>query len=128
MSSAQDPYEAIKARERGDGLELTGSQALQSIAVELHRANVLKGEELRLRVRSNDLVANVIDLLRKGPQMDSGMTDAIRELSRGIMEPLGAMMAHAMMPKPPRVESLPGPPPTIESEKDGTRVTQQPED
>ena len=71
--SSPDGYEAIKAAERAlkadseDGLELTVEQSLQTIAVELHRANLLKGEELRLQERQIDLVRNGLD----GPEREA---------------------------------------------------------
>ena len=140
MSSA-DPYEAIKAAERarqapsGEGLELTAEQSLQSIAVELHRANLLKGEELRLQETQNDLVRNVLDLLRApaaapaAADVTGGAAEALREFTSSLIGPLGALLGEAAKPRPPRVESLPAPDlPPVESERGGIRVEQKPEE
>lgn len=142
MSSGPDPddlYGQIKKRERDlkadsepdapEGLELSIQESLQSIAVELHRANLLRQQELRLQERQNDLVSNVLDLLRKPVQtaQADGMAESMREFTRAFMEPIQALLGEAMRPKAPKIDSLPaGPPPPIELEKDGTRVSQAP--
>lgn len=143
MSEAPDPYETIKTAEREraapssvgeDGLELTGEQSLQTIAVELHRANLLKQQELQMRERAlryherqTDLVANLLDLIRKGPATE-GIAEAMREYSQGFLEPIQALLDQAMKRKPSRDEKLPaGEPATVESESGGIRVAQQPE-
>ncbi len=137
MSSAQDPREEIHRRQRErrqetaeerEELVLSPDQSLQSIAVELHRANLLTQEQLKLTERQNDLLANVLDLLRSPPQFDGGgMADAMREFTQSFMGPIGALLADAAKPRAPHTESLPsGPPPPITNEKAGTRVEQKP--
>lgn len=136
-----DGYDALKARqaelqadrepaESSDGLELSVPESLQSIAVELHRANELKVLELRFQERQNDLTANALDLLRKPAQAGGeGMVEVLREFTSALSRPLEALLGDAMKPKPPRIETIPaGPPKPIELEKDGTRVSQDPED
>lgn len=145
MSEAPDPYETIKAAERDlappaadqDGLELTGEQSLQTIAVELHRANLLKQQELQMRERElryqerqTDLVANLLDLLRRAPGSDGspGIAEAMKDFTSSLIGPLGTLLAEAARPKAPRTESLPGgDPPKLESQKGGIRVEQSPE-
>ncbi len=104
---------------------------LQSIAVELHRGNELKVLELRYQERQNDLTANAIDLLRNPGQaggMD-GMAEVLREFIAALSQPIQALLGDAMKPKAAKIESIPaGPPKPIELEKDGTRVSQDPED
>ena len=136
-SGAEDPYRVIKQAERdrrresaeeSEELVLSPDQSLQSIAVELHRANLLTQQQLKLTERQNDLLGNVIDLLRAPPGIDGGgMADAMREFTQSFMGPIGALLADAAKPRPPRTESLPaGPPPPITNEKGGTRVEQEP--
>ena len=135
--SSPGGYEAIKAAERalkadsGDGPELTVEESLQSIAVELHRANLLKGEELRLQERQIDLVRNGLDLLRApaSSEVGGGVAEAMREFTSSLIGPLGVLLGDAAKPRPPRVESLPAPDrPPVESERGGIRVEQKPEE
>lgn len=102
---------------------------LQSIAVELHRGNELKTLELRYQERQTDLLANALDLLRKPAQAGGeGMVEVLREFTSALSRPLEALLGDAMKPKPPRIETIPaGPAKPIELEKDGTRVSQDPE-
>ncbi len=144
MSSGPDPedlYGQIKKREQdlkadsepdanSEGLELSVQESLQSIAVEFHRANLLKQQELRYQERQNDLLGNVLDLLRKPVQTAQAddVAESMREFTRAFMEPIQALLGEAMRPKAPKTESLPaGPAATVELEKNGTRVTQDPD-
>ncbi len=101
-----------------DELTLTPAEALQSIAVELHRANELRVQEVRALVAIGQAL-----------ERSQGQAHELHlESSRGLTDTLATLMTSLGERKfiPPAVEVQPGLPPRVEVEAGNIRVSQDP--
>ena len=105
---------------------LTKRQSLQTIAVELHRGNLLKVQELALRQQELETQRALLEVI-KTPQGGELMMKSL-EMFSATMSPLLEILA-ARANQPPVVDSnpaLPEPPAPHEIVHDGVRIVSQP--
>jgi len=107
-------------------LKLSGEESLQSIAVELHRANQMKLKELQ--IQAQQLAA--LDRISAQLENPQGAEHAARslEMMERALSPLQDLVSQAPERRPEaRVETLPPTqPPDHEVSGPGTRIRQSP--
>lgn len=106
-----------------EGAALGLRESLQSIAVELHRANLIAQQALGLQQQQVDLARNTLDLMRgaqanASSQVDGGMANLV-----ALLQPLQKAITDAASPEPraARIASADSVKPIVK-EGEGTRI------
>ena len=108
---------------------ITMREALQSIAVELHRGNLIAQQAMGLQQQAVDLARNTLDLMRGAQtsatsQVDAGMSNLV-----ALLQPIQQLIAEAASPAPKAAQIATSEPvKPIVKEGEGTRVESTPEE
>lgn len=101
-------------------------ESLQSIAVELHRGNILAGQALAQQQRQVELIANFLDITRLQMQTaTSGNSDGLRVIE-GLLDPLRSLM-ESQVSRAAQITTSPAKAPTVTHESEHLRVAQNPD-
>lgn len=105
---------------------LSVEESLHSIAVELHRGNLIAGQSLALQQKQVAAMESYLDITRAQMQAALTQTQNGVELVEGFLGPIRDFMSTELS-RPPRITTRPANPPTVKKDGEHYSVEQDPE-